>query len=553
MNEISTNEHIDMDFWSRRRITQTNSIYSTSSGTATPTLEPTVLNAEELHEEDAYAAVLLNVILIICVLLAYFIKEHKIYFLPESVAAIILGIAIGALVSFFLNDVTLYQFSPEFFFFVLLPPIIFEAGYSLEKKSFFENIGTIVLFAILGTIISTFVVGFLTYYFAKQGYIHGVSTANPMEALLFGSLISAVDPVATLSIMNNPELRCNKLLYSLVFGESVLNDAVAIVLFNTFRQYYDPDSPELSERDVPKVIFAFFSVALLSVIVGALLGLLTSFIYKNTSIRNYSNLESTLLFLFCYLCYATAESLGLSGVMALFFNGIVLSHYNSDNLSGHSRHAAEQIFATLATVSETIVFLYMGMGVFTGKFTNWNVYFSLYAMLFCIIGRFLNIFPLSCISNIQRKRKSSKISLKMQMVLWFAGLRGAIAYALAENMPGENRTTYITTTLSICLMTTVVCGGFTERVLHISVMKDEGPTLDETCVDDEEEDSLVLSSVNQHVENVGRAKSFFLHLDRNFLQPYFGGKIRSSKSRYEGGNYELGVMDSGDDPDTYTD
>lgn len=136
-----------------------------------------------------------------------------------SAAAMLMGVAIGALVSFSLNDLTLYQFSPEFFFFVLLPPIIFEAGYSLEKKSFFENLGTIVLFAIVGTIISTFVVGLLTFYFAKKGFIHGISTTNPMEALLFGSLISAVDPVATLSIMNNPELRCNKLLYSLVFGE----------------------------------------------------------------------------------------------------------------------------------------------------------------------------------------------------------------------------------------------------------------------------------------------------------------------------------------------
>lgn len=137
----------------------------------------------------------------------------------DSAAAMIIGIAIGALVSFFLNDLTLYQFSPEFFFFVLLPPIIFEAGYSLEKKSFFENLGTIVLYAIFGTIVSTFVVGFLTFFFAKRGLIYGISTTNPMEALLFGSLISAVDPVATLSIMNNPELRCNKLLYSLVFGE----------------------------------------------------------------------------------------------------------------------------------------------------------------------------------------------------------------------------------------------------------------------------------------------------------------------------------------------
>lgn len=338
--------------------------------------------------------------------------------------------------------------------------------------------------------------------------------------------------------------------------KSVLNDAVAIVLFNTFRTYYDPETPDLSEGDIPKVILAFFAVAILSIIVGASLGLLTSFIYKNTSIQNYSKLESTLLFLFCYLCYATAESLGLSGVMALFVNGVVLSHYNSYNLSRGSRHAAEQIFATLSTTSETIVFLYMGMGVFTGKFKDWNIQFSLYAMLFCIIGRFLNIFPLSCLSNIQRKRKSSKVTLKMQLVLWFVGLRGAIAYALAENMPGENGATYVTATLSICLTTTIICGGFTERILSISGMKDEEPS-DEQNVESEEEDSLVLSAANGYTENASWGiKEVLLKFDRNVLQLYFGGKVRSRRSKNDGrnrGNYELGILDSTDDQERYLD
>ena len=67
----------------------------------------------------------------------------------------------------------------------------------------------------------------------QLGWI-SIDQNDPMEALLFGALISAVDPVATLSIMGNPELHCDPLLYSLVFGESVLNDAVAIVLFRVF-------------------------------------------------------------------------------------------------------------------------------------------------------------------------------------------------------------------------------------------------------------------------------------------------------------------------------
>ncbi len=134
-----------------------------------------------------------------------------------------MGVCIGGIARFFVKDLSLYQFSPEFFFFVLLPPIIFEAGYSLDRDLFFENIGAITAFAMFGTIISTFIVGYSTYYAGRAGWITGISTTNPMESLLFGALISAVDPVATLSIMGSPELQCNQMLYSLVFGESVLN------------------------------------------------------------------------------------------------------------------------------------------------------------------------------------------------------------------------------------------------------------------------------------------------------------------------------------------
>jgi sodium/hydrogen exchanger 8 len=187
---------------------------------------------------------------------AYIVKKRKLYYLPESGVAMLVGILIGGAARLTVTDLTLFSFSPEFFFFVLLPPIIFEAGYSLEKKHFFENIGAITLFAFGGTIISAFVVGWLTYWSSQLGLI-SVDKDNPMEALLFGSLISAVDPVATLSIMGSPELQCDNLLYSLVFGESVLNDAVAIVLFKTFHKFYDPEGPDWNRSVIPRALFSF--------------------------------------------------------------------------------------------------------------------------------------------------------------------------------------------------------------------------------------------------------------------------------------------------------
>jgi sodium/hydrogen exchanger 8 len=243
----------------------------------------------------------------------------------------------------------LFEFSPEVFFFFLLPPIIFEAGYSLDRKGFFENIGAITLYAMLGTIVSTFVVGFLCFYAAKIGLVSNIDNENPMEALLFGSLISAVDPVATLSIMGNEDLHVDPLLYSLVFGESVLNDAIAICLFKTFFQFYNPEAPS-PDASITTIILNFFVVTGLSILVGVGLGLTASFLYRHTELRKYPNLETSLLLCFCYLCYATAETVELSGIMALFFQGVVLSHYNAYNLSPRAHVASEQIFSTFATV-----------------------------------------------------------------------------------------------------------------------------------------------------------------------------------------------------------
>jgi len=533
-----------------------------SSTTVEPTLAPTVLNfdeAEETHSFDAITAVALNATLIVCVMLAYYVKKHKIYYLPESAAAMLVGVVIGGAARLFLTDLTLWTFSPELFFFVLLPPIIFEAGYSLNKKRFIDNIGAIFLYAMAGTLISCFVVGYLTFFVGKTGLVSGIDPNNPMEALLFGALISAVDPVATLSIMGSPELQCDQLLYSLVFGESVLNDAIAIVLFKTFHKYYDPEAPDLGKDQIPMALLAFLSMTVLSILVGVALGLVSSFIYKHSSLSEFPKLETALLFLFCYLCYALAEAIQLSGIMALFFNGIVLSHYNSYNLSQTAHVTSEQIFATLATVTETMVFLYMGMGVFTGKFDNWNIWFSILAMLFCALGRALNIFPLTWVANRCRRSGINKIPMKMQIVLWFAGLRGAIAFALSENMPGPNRDTYTTATLTICLFTTVVCGGFTETILSRMGMKQGETVYGDVGVEEEYSSFMDVSPTARRVStHVYKGfKGAWKELDNQYLKKLFGGSStqrvqRANANEFgdEHGDYELGKRTSSYPSDT---
>ncbi|CAM9486047.1 unnamed protein product, partial [Pylaiella littoralis] len=506
--------------------------------------EPSVISPEErAHEFSALNTLLLVVVLGLCILSAYLIRRNKFYYLPESAAAILVGVVVGGMAKIFYptkDELDFLSFNSELFYFLLLPPIIFEAGYTLRKKDFFHNILSIVMFAVLGTLVSTFIIGYLTYLAGKLGLAR-IDTSNPMEPLLFGALISAVDPVATLSIMGSPELNCDPLLYSLVFGESVLNDAVAIVLFRTFlREYQENES--FTAGTLPSTLWSFFTITLASTSVGVLIGLACSFLFKHTRIRDYPKFEISLLFLSSYGSYAFAEAVELSGIMSIFFTGVVLATYNTYNLSPTSQITAEYIFASLATLSEFVVFLYMGMGVFTGRFRDWDWRFIGLAIVFCLVARLFNTFPFSALANLWRHRK---ITANMQVVMWFAGLRGAIAFALSTSMPGASKDVYASTTLMVVIFTTIGCGGLTEPLLHrMNVKIQRGgaatgatdTTYQQLLASDVDGEgtppgSPALKSFRRQKRRVsktvgGGVESLWRHADTRFLKPLFGGSMQ---------------------------
>eukprot|EP00461_Guttulinopsis_vulgaris_P001788 UN01788 len=178
--------------------------------------------------------ILLCFFLIAAVVMAQLLDKFNITWLPASGAQMIFGFIVGIFVYWisFEDEIQFLMFKSDFFFFALLPPIVFEAGYSMKRTNFFRNMGSILLFAFIGTVISTFVIGFGLYAFALWDVLDIAKDA--LDPLTFGALISSIDPIATLAIMGNKDLRCDPLLYSLVFGESVLNDAVAITLYQNF-------------------------------------------------------------------------------------------------------------------------------------------------------------------------------------------------------------------------------------------------------------------------------------------------------------------------------
>lgn len=146
--------------------------------------------------------------------------------IPESCLLIVMGLIVGALLHFTkIANTDEYVLDADVFFIYLLPPIIFDAGYFMPVRSFFDNLGTILLLAFVNTCISAGLIAASLYGISLLGWFG--RTISILDCFIFSSLISAVDPVAVLSVFE--EVHVNQMLYIIVFGESLLNDGVTVV------------------------------------------------------------------------------------------------------------------------------------------------------------------------------------------------------------------------------------------------------------------------------------------------------------------------------------
>ncbi|KAK4810102.1 hypothetical protein QYF61_008078 [Mycteria americana] len=422
-------------------------------------------------------------------------------------------------------------FDPEVFFNILLPPIIFYAGYSLKRRHFFRNLGSILAYAFLGTAISCLVIGSVVYGCVALMKVTGQLGGDFYftDCLLFGAIVSATDPVTVLAIFH--ELQVDVELYALLFGESVLNDAVAIVLSSSIVAY-QPAGDNSHTFDVTamfKSIGIFLGIFSGSFAMGAATGVVTALISfllffsqflsklslticnvtKFTKLREFPLLETGLFFLmswstfllaeacgftgklqpspasgteiwrddgpveFCFsryrlqpelsLCFQKFNYSGFWGVVAVLFCGITQAHYTYNNLSTESQHRTKQLFELLNFLAENFIFSYMGLALFTFQNHVFNPTFVVGAFLAIFLGRAANIYPLSFLLNLGRR---NKIGTNLQHMMMFAGLRGAMAFALAiRDTATYARQMMFSTTLLIVFFTVWVFGGGTTAML----------------------------------------------------------------------------------------
>ena len=299
---------------------------------------------------------------------------------PESCFLIILGILIG-FIFFLTSEVTIPTFTPELFFLLLLPLIIFEAGYFMPNRMFFDHLGTVLLMAVVGTIWNAFAIGSGIYVVGLIGWF-GTDPPDLLETLLFSSLISAVDPVAVLALFE--EIKADEILYMIVFGESLLNDAVTVVLYEMFEAYTEIGMDNLTPPDIFKGLLEFLVVAIGGTVVGIIWGYVAGFVTRFTN--RAPVIEPLIVFSMAFLSYYTAEMLQWSSILSITFCGITMKNYVERNISPISQATLKQLTKMLASTSETVIFIFLGITTIQANH-DWNWAFVGFTILFATVFR----------------------------------------------------------------------------------------------------------------------------------------------------------------------
>ncbi|XP_039824262.1 sodium/hydrogen exchanger 2-like isoform X3 [Panicum virgatum] len=426
----------------------------------------------------------------VCIIVGHLLEENR--WMNESTTALFIGLGTGAVVLFASSGKhsRVLMFSEDLFFIYLLPPIIFNAGFQVKKKQFFRNFITITLFGVVGTLISFTIISLgrfspkFHFYLVCQflsaslaclftgalGLISrlDIGALELGDYLALGAIFSATDSVCTLQVLSQDE---TPFLYSLVFGEGVVNDATSVVLFNAIQNF---DLGDINTAKLLKFIGSFLYLFSTSTILGVAAGLLSAYIIKKLYFgRHSTDREVSIMMLMAYLSYMLAELLDLSGILTVFFCGIVMSHYTWHNVTESSRVTTKHAFATLSFIAETFLFLYVGMDAL--DIEKWKIVGQTYSpvksvalsstiLALVLVARAAFVFPLSLLSNLTKKTPEGKISFKQQVIVWWAGLmRGAVSIALAYNKFTRSGHTQqpsnaimITSTISVVFFSTIV-------------------------------------------------------------------------------------------------
>ena len=365
---------------------------------------------------------------------------------PFSIALLILGIALSLLAPLapgLLGPLSELRISADIILYVFLPTLIFESASHLDWRELRGNLAPVLMLAVPGLMISSLLIGALMHLLTGMAFL---------PAWLLGAILSATDPVAVIALFKR--LGAPHRLTVLVEGESLFNDATAIVLSKILVATLA--AGVLSGNAALDGIGSFFIVFFGGIAVGWALGEVAAWLLGQ--VDNDPAIEITLTTVLAYLSFLIAEDgLHVSGVMATVTAGLSYGNRGWMRVSQPVRGYLEHFWEYMAFVATALIFLMVGLSIdLSALLTLWLPLLCL--ILAMLVARAVVVFGLMGLSN--RLPGAQPVAVAYQSVMYWGGLRGAIALAIALSLPGELafKDEFVTLVVGAVLFTLLVQG-----------------------------------------------------------------------------------------------
>lgn len=383
---------------------------------------------------------------------------------PFTVTLVLVGMVITFLVRAYpeyFGMLGMLEISHDLIIFIFLPTLIFESTFNMDVQRLRKNLGAALMLAVPGLLLSTAIIG---------GIVSLVTDLPLTAALVLGAILSATDPVAVIAMFK--QLGAPKRLVVLVEGESLLNDATAIVLTKILLGVLVAGS--FSGQVIGSGIVDFIVLFLGGVFLGVVLGWIASLLLG--MVESDALIEISITTAAAYLSFLLAEEVfHVSGIMATVGAGLVIGGWGRIKISSPVRVYLEHFWEYMAFLANAFIFLLVGMKVSLPDL--WQSLDVLGVVIVAmLLARAVVVYGLVPILN--RLPDADPINFKYQTVMLWGGLRGAIALAIVLSLKDFAHSSLFTAVVIGAVLFTLLVQGFSMKSLMRRLGLDQPPLMD---------------------------------------------------------------------------
>lgn len=338
--------------------------------------------------------------------------------LPDPVALVLGGAALA-----FIPGLPQIGIAPEIVFTVLLPPILYQAALHLPWGEFRESLRPILILAI-GLVVATMAaIGF---------FAHWLIPSLPLAAaMVLGAILAATDPTAAIAVMR--KLGAPRRVVTLVEGESIVNDATALVLFTLAIHAISTGA-----FSIPAAVVQFIFVAAGGVLIGLVVAVLFEIVH---SMLADSELEAVWGIILPFAAYLAGDFLHTSGIMAVLAAGMLRGWHAPEVLSARSRLVGFAVADVVAFGLNSLIFVLIGLqlrnvvAALSGYGARDLALYSLAISAVLIVLRLAWVLGSAALANLLRPTQERPLTFPMMVVVSWSGMRGMLSLAAALAIP----------------------------------------------------------------------------------------------------------------------